>query len=117
MTAGFKKSNPSCTQSYRASLVANAILLYRAREAANKCVAEELERTSDSTSESATKSTKRRTYEKYTPHSHNKASPAPCPAKLGSNDDIFNTKINNFSILECFTKLLCLKNLELFINM
>ena len=48
----------SVTKSYRASLVANAILLYRPREVAKKCVAEELERTSDSTSESATKSTK-----------------------------------------------------------
>jgi len=60
MTAGFKKSNPSkssCTQSYWASLVANAILLYRARKVANKCVAEELERTSDPTSELVTKST------------------------------------------------------------
>jgi len=38
--------------------------LAKAREAT---VAEKLERTSDSMSESATKSTKRGTYEKYTP--------------------------------------------------
>ena len=62
-------------------------------------MAEELEITSDSTSESATKSTKRRTYEKYTPkemaeasfyawyHSHNKASPF--LAKFCSNHEIF----------------------------
>ena len=104
----------------------NAILLYRARgEVANKCMAEELERTSDSTSESATKSTKRGTYEKYTPkekaetgcyawyHSHNKASPS-CLMKLCSNHENFNAKINNFANLECFTKFLCLKNLELY---
>jgi len=47
-----------------ASLVVNATILYQAYEAANKCVAEELERTSDSTSKSATKSTKQETYEK-----------------------------------------------------
>jgi len=70
-------------------------------------MAEKLERTSDSTSESATKSTKRGTSEKYTPkekaetscyalyHSHNKASP--CLAKLCSNHEIFNMKINNFA--------------------
>ena len=114
----------SVTNPTRASLVANAILLYWAREAANKCVADELERTSDSTSESATKSTKRGTYEKYTPkekaktscyawyHSHNKASP--CLAKLCSDHEIFNTKIKNFANFECFTKFLCLKNLELY---
>ena len=88
------------------------------------CVAEELERTSDSMSESATKSTKRGTYEKYTPkkkaetscyawyHSYNKASP--CLVKLCSNHEIFNTKVNNFTHLECFTKFLCLVNLELY---
>jgi len=66
-------------------------------------MAEELERTSDSTSDLVTKSTKRGTYEKYTPkektetscyawyHSHNKASP--CLTKLCSNHEIFNTKI------------------------
>ena len=87
-------------------------------------MAEELERTSGSTSESATKSTKRGTYEKYTPkekaetscyawyHSHNKASP--CLAKLCSNHEIFITKINKFANLECFTKFLCLENLELY---
>ena len=78
----------------------------------------------DSTSESATKSTKRGMYEKYTPkekaetscyswyHGHNMASP--CLAKLCSNHEIFNTKINNFANLECFTKFLCLENLELY---
>jgi len=93
----------SATWSYWAFFIANAILLYRAREVANKCVAEELERTSGSTSESATKSTKRGTHEKYTPkekaetscyawyHSHNKASP--CLAKLSSNHEIFITKL------------------------
>ena len=45
-------------------------------------------------------------------HSHNKASP--CLAKLCSNHEIFNTKINNFANLECFTKFLCLENLELY---
>jgi len=87
-------------------------------------VAEEPERTSDSTSESATKSTKQGTYEKYTPkekaktscyawyHSHNKDSP--CLAKLCSNHEIFNTKIKNFENFECFMKFLCLKNLELY---
>ena len=112
-----------CYQVLRSSLVANAILLYRACEVANKCVAEELERTSDSMSdlsESATKSTKRGMYEKYTPkekaecyyawyHSHNKASP--CLAKLCSSHEIFYH--DNFANLECFTIFLCLKNLEL----
>ena len=79
------------------------------------------ERTSDSTSESATKSTKRGTYEKYTPkekgcyawyHSHNKASP--CLTKLCSDHENFNTKIKNFANFECFTKFLCLENLELY---
>ena len=81
---------------------------------------------SDSTSKSATKSTKRGTYEKYTPkkkaetscyacyHSHNKASPCLAIAKLCSNHEIFNTKINNFANVECFTKFLCLENLELY---
>ena len=80
--------------------------------------------TSGSTSESATKSTKRGMYEKYTPkekartscyawyHSHNKASP--CLAKLCSDHEIFNTKIKNFANFECFTKFLCLENLELY---
>jgi len=70
---------------------------------ANKCVAEELERTSDPTSESATKSTKQGTYEKYTPkekavtscyawyHSHNKASP--CLGKLCSDHEILTQKL------------------------
>ena len=82
-------------------------------------VAEKLERTSDSTSESATKLTKERM--RSTPkekaetscyawyHSHNKASP--CLAKLCSNHEIF---ITNFANLECFTKFLCLENLELY---
>ena len=76
LLAYFKNSNPS-----KAVLLVlpglsrwNVILLYRAREAANKCVAEEPERTSDSTSESATKSTKRGTYEKYTPKEKAKTS-------------------------------------------
>ena len=131
MTAGLLQEiqpfKGSVTQSYWASLVANAILLYRACEAANKCVAEELERTSNSmsdSSESATKSTKRGTYEKYTPkekaktscnawyHSHNKASPY--LAKLYSDHEIFYKKINNFANFECFTKFLCLENLELY---
>ena len=72
-------------------------------------------------SKSTTKSTKQGTYEKYTPkekaetscyawyRSHNKASP--CLAKHCSNHEIFNTKINNFTNLECF---LCLENLELY---
>jgi len=72
-------------------------------------VAEELERTSDPTSELVTKSTEWGTYEKCTPkekaetscyawyHSHNKASP--CLAKLCSNHEIFSTKINNFANL------------------
>ena len=63
-------------------------------------------------------------YEKYIPkekaktscyawyHSHNKASPS--LAKLCSNHEIFNTKINNFANFECFTKFLCLENLELY---
>jgi len=118
MTAGLLQEiqpfKGSVTKSYQVSLIVNAILLYQAREVANKCVAEELQRASDSTSESATKSTKQGTYEKYTPkekaeiscyawyHSHNKASP--CLAKLCSNHEIFNTKINNFANLECFTK-------------
>ena len=84
----------------------------------------EPERTNDSTSESATKSTKRVMYEKYIPkekaktscyawyHSHNKASPI--LAKLCSNQEIFNTKIKNFANFECFTKMLCLENLELY---
>jgi len=85
-------------------------------------VAEELESTSNSTSELATiaKSTKQGKY-MYTPkekaetscyacyHIHNKASP--CLAKLCSNHEIFNTKI---AYLESFTKFLCLKNLELY---
>ena len=70
------------------------------------------------------KSTKRGTYEKYTPkekaktscyaryHSHNKASPS--LAKRCSDHEIFNTKINNFANFECFTKFLCLENLELY---
>ena len=61
-------------------------------------------------SESATKSTKQGTYEKYAPkekaetscyawyHSHNKASP--CLAKLCSNHEILNTEIN-FTNFEC----------------
>ena len=85
-------------------------------------VAEKLERTSDSTSESATKLTKERM--RSTPkekaetscyawcHSHNKASP--CLAKLCSNHEIFNTKINNFANFECLMKFLCLENLELY---
>ena len=47
-------------------------------------------------------------------NSDNKASP--CLAKLCSDHEIFNTKINNFTNLECFTKLLCLENLELYSN-
>jgi len=70
------------------------------------------------------KSTKRGTYEKYTPkekaktscyawyHSHNKASPS--LTKLCSDHEIFNTKINNFANFEFFTKFLCLENLELY---
>jgi len=87
-------------------------------------MAEELERTSDYTSKLATNSTKQGTYEKYTPkekaetscyawyHSHNKASPY--RTKLCSKHESFNTKINNFANLECFTKFLCLENLELY---
>ena len=45
-------------------------------------------------------------------HSHNKASP--CLAKLCSDHEIFNTKIKNFANFECFTKFLCLENLELY---
>ena len=85
-------------------------------------MAEELKRTV--TQCPATKSTKRGTYEKYTPkekaetscyawyHSHNKASP--CLAKLCSNHEIFNAKINNFANSKVFTKFLCLENLELY---
>ena len=63
-------------------------------------------------------------YEKYIPkekaktscyawyHSHNKASP--CLAKFCSDHEIFNTKIKNFANFECFTKILCLENLELY---
>jgi len=102
LLAYFKKSNPSkaVLPSPTGPLsLQNAILLYWAREAANKCAAEVLERTSDSTSELATKSTKRGTYENYTPkqkaetscyawyHSHNKASP--CLVKLCSHHEIF----------------------------
>ena len=39
---------------------------------------------------------------------------SPCLTKLYSNHEIFNTKINNFANLECFTKFLCLENLELY---
>jgi len=87
-------------------------------------MAEEPERRSDSTSESATKSIKRGTYEKYTPkekaktscyawyHSDNKASP--CLTKLCSDHEIFNTKIKKFANFECFMTFLCLENLELY---
>ena len=44
-------------------------------------------------------------------HSRNKASP--CLTKLCSDHEIINTKINNFASFECFTKFLCLENLEL----
>ena len=37
-----------------------------------------------------------------------------CLAKLCSNHEIFITKINKFANLECFTKFLCLENLELY---
>ena len=87
-------------------------------------MAEELERKSDSMSKSATKSTKRGMCEKYTPnekaetscyawyHCHNKASP--CLAKLCSNHEIFNMKINDFANVECFTKCFVPQNLELY---
>ena len=38
----------------------------------------------------------------------------PCLAKLCSDHEIFNTKIKNFANFECFTKFLCLENLELY---
>jgi len=88
-------------------------------------VAEEPERTSDSKSESATKSTKRGTYEKYIPKEKAETSLLLCMVpqpqqglaaitKFCSNHEIFITKINNFTNLECFTKFLCLENLELY---
>jgi len=65
---------------------------------ANKCVAEELERTSNSTSESATKSTKRVTYENYTPKEKAETS---CYAWLLCKFIVFH-------------EILCLENLELY---
>ena len=131
MTAGLLQDSdpskavlPSPTGPLSLQMPSFCIELARRPTHCNKCVAEQLERTSISTSESATKSSKRGTYENYTPkekaetscyawyHSHNKASP--CLAKLSSNHEIFNTKINNFANLKCFTKFLCLENLELY---
>jgi len=63
MTAGFKKSNPSKAMlpspTGPLSLRMPSFCIELARRPTKLCVAEELERTSDSTSESATKSTKR----------------------------------------------------------
>ena len=106
------------------SLRMSSFCIGLARRPTNAWQKSRREQAADSTSESATKSTKRGTYEKYTPkekaktnfyawyHSHNKASP--CLAKLCSDHEIFNTKIKNFANFECFTKFLCLENLELY---
>jgi len=75
-------------------------------------VAEELERTSDSTSEKYTPKEKAETSCYLWYYGHNKASP--CLAKLCSNHKIFDTKINNSANFECFTKFLCLENLKLY---
>lgn len=67
LLAYFQRSNPSKAVLPSPTGPLSLQMSSSCIEAANKCVAEELEKTSTSTSESATKSIKRGTYEKYTP--------------------------------------------------